>query len=765
MEDFDYSQIKPIDKYIEPFKRSSPVHYGFHPYFTTQPYNVVQKYISNYSRLGDLVADPFIGSGVTAVESLRLKRRVFALDLNPFSVFLTNTKCSIVNIPLTKKYFNNILKNIENECNEIESLPIEEANKLDIPYWYPSDVKLPSNSDVEFLHEIFTKKQLYQFSLLRSEIEKLENSDEKNLLYIIFCGTLSRANIAYSLPNDGRSIYSGDFTIFHTGRYRIPKVKVEIPVLPVLKRRFENVIKAKEETNLQLKGFVNKNTLKTVVGSATDLKPYLKDYSVDYVYTDPPYGGHITYLDLSTIYNAWLKFEVTDEMKGQEIIEGGEIKHTDEQYKNLLSEALQEISRVLKPNRWLSLVFHHKEPSLWTNIVETSKAVGLEYKNSVVQHTKLPSWHKVDVPQTVLSSQMIINFIRKDVALVSYIKADIPLNKLVLNVAEREILSNQGIATFEGIINALVPELFEHNYIHEQAQTSTDKIFNILKQEFDYDENDKTFKIREDRQKKLGNYLPLEDKIKMYLASYMRINKKTTLEQLIPDILPKLINGETPTGEEILDELKKIAVYDGQHWVLKSGSYQHSLDLVGDNKTFSDTKIPEIDEHDQIIYRLSLLGSKYGYRSKIGHQELKEPFLKAVSTTNKLYYYNVSDKDNVNIDNIDCMWLAPNQDYPLYVFEVEHTTTITSAFERFVSLLKAVPDIGDKRRLILVISKKNEGRFNTVIKESSYVGTPHFINNKVRYIYEEIFLDKFNELLREKDPTKFEGILSTPELG
>jgi DNA modification methylase len=755
--------IKPIDQFIEPFKRKSAVHYGFHSYFTTQPFNVVQEYIKNFTNANELVADPFVGSGVTAVEALRLKRRCFALDLNPFAVFLTKAKCSYANINKLTNMFNSILKRIESKCEEVEKIPLEDSTNIEIPYWYPNNVLLPSDSDVLYLHEIFTKKQLFQLSLIKSQIDQFPSSNEKDLLLILFCGTLSRANMAYSLPADGRTIYSGDFTIFHTGRYRIPKKIAEIPVLPVFKRRFLDIIKAKKETNADFRGYVNKRTLQLVEGSATNLKPYLTDSSVDYVYTDPPYGGHIKYLDLSTIYNAWLNLDVTEEMRTQEAIEGGERKHTFKQYMELMSQSLSEISRILKQDRWLSLIYHYREPYLWTNIVETARKVGLEYQNSVVQHTKLPSWHKIDVPQTVLSSQMVINFQRKYNPFFEFKRDNLTLQQLIFNVAEREIIKRDG-ATLEDIINALIPELFEHNF-DDQTQTRTDKVFSLLAQEFRYDNETQTFQIDRERGKKLGSYIPLKDRVNYYLISYLRRKQKATLEEIIPYILPRVINGETPSGQEILEELKKIAHFDGYYWVFREeAGFQSSFDLSSEKLT-TEAQIPQISEHNQMIYRLALLASKYGFIPKIGNQEQKEPFLKAINLCADLHFDSVSDKDNSYINNIDCLWMTKAHDKPLYAFEVEHSTNIRDAFERFLSLLKVVADVGYNRNLMLVISKANRQRFDVAIRQSSYIGAPHYINNKIRYIFEETLTSRFNELLQEKDHTKFTGILSSPELG
>lgn len=760
------NSIQPINEYIEPFKRKSKVHYGFHAYFTTQPFNVVQQYILNYTKEGDLVADPFVGSGVTAVESLRLKRRAFALDINPFAIFLTKVKCSNVDIDKATKMYEKILNRIKDECEAVEKMPQSKAEKLEVPYWYPENIKLPSNSDRDYLHQIFTKKQLYQLSAIKNQIDHLTSSSEKDLLLVLFCGTLSRANIAYSLPDDGRSIFSGDFTIFQTGRYRIPKRIIEIPVLPVFERRFKDLISAKRETNKVFSEFVNRRTFRAVVGSATNIKRYLKDSTVDYIYTDPPYGGHIAYLDLSIVYNAWLGFNITDKMLKQEAIEGGEQRKTRKEYLILLQESFNEISRILKPQRWLSLVFHHREPSIWTNIVETAKKVGLEYKNSVVQHTKLPSWHKIDVPQSVLSSQMIINFVRKEYAHFAFVGDTLSLNRLILNVAEREIVKRHG-ATLEEIINSLVPELFEHNFIHEEAQTTTDKIFKLISQEFDYNSTTKNFSIRKEN-RTLGSYIPMQDRLRFYLISFMRHVKKASLEQIIPAILPKIINGEIPSGQEILQELQKIADYNGKHWVFHSGAFQPSLNFEEDEPIEEKivTQIPEeISEHNKMIYRLALLANRYNLIPKVGQQEQKDPFLKAVNQCNELLFEGISDKHLRNINEIDCLWMTPNNPQPLFAFEVEHTSEISSAFERFLSLLKIASDIGTQRRLILVISKQNRTKFNRVIRESSYIGAPHYINNKIRYIFEDQLEESYEHLMQEEGFAKLEGLLSNPELG
>lgn len=66
---FDYKN-RPLLEEIVVKKQQAKRHFGVHGYFTKQTWNVVAEYIKNYSRPGDLVLDPFGGSGITAVFGL-----------------------------------------------------------------------------------------------------------------------------------------------------------------------------------------------------------------------------------------------------------------------------------------------------------------------------------------------------------------------------------------------------------------------------------------------------------------------------------------------------------------------------------------------------------------------------------------------------------------------------------------------------------------------------------------------------------------------
>src|SRR5712692_6422435 len=130
----------PIDFSI-PYRsreRGAARHFGFFPFFAKKQWPVVQEYIRHYSKSGDLICDPFAGSGVTPVEALVLGRRTIAGDINPVARFITRmTAVAPINlIRLDEAY--SLVRSIAQEA--IESLDemtdrdvLKLLNRLDYP--------------------------------------------------------------------------------------------------------------------------------------------------------------------------------------------------------------------------------------------------------------------------------------------------------------------------------------------------------------------------------------------------------------------------------------------------------------------------------------------------------------------------------------------------------------------------------------------------------------------------------------------------------
>ncbi len=336
--------------------------------------------------------------------------------------------------------------------------------------------------------------------------------------------------------------------------------------------KYRSIYKAKLKTNIDIgKRYQN---LQIFQASATEMLQHIEPNSVDYIYTDPPYGAKISYLDLSTIWNAWLKFPINPTAFQQEAIEGGSRKKTLEEYDCLLAESLQQMAQALKPDRWMSIVFVSEKPAHWHTIYETCTQLGLEYVNTVRQPSDRKTPRKIKNPLKHFCGEMVINFRKRHKAVVQ-VKAK--LNRDIIDIlkqtVELAIINNNGSATTEEVNDAVITELLSSGYLQEVTEKVSD-FGELLREYFDYDTELNVWKIR--AKTKLGSHIPLDKRIQFYLKSAFnkakRLNQQLTIDDLVAEVIPYLRNGTTPHNQDLLSELEKIAYpsADGNYWELNT---------------------------------------------------------------------------------------------------------------------------------------------------------------------------------------------------
>ena len=302
---------------------------------------------------------------------------------------------------------------------------------------------------------------------------------------------------------------------------------------------------------------------------------------MDYIYTDPPYGAKIPYLDLSTMWNAWLDLDVTDQDREAEAIEGGSLAKTKEEYSDLLSNSIKEMYRILKFDRWLSFVFAHKDPHYWHIIIETAEKCGFEYAGSVKQSNGQTSFKKRQNPFSVLSGQLIVNFIKKKTpkAIQKSVLGD-DIYDLVIETIELVIAKHNG-ANLEQINDELIIKGLEMGFLHILSKEYKD-LTPILISEFDYDPQTEMFYIRKDQ--KFKTKIPLDMRIRYFLTSYLKnkqlLKENPTTDDVILEIIPLLKNGITPENQTVISVLKQIAEPVGENnWKLKDEEREIQLSL------------------------------------------------------------------------------------------------------------------------------------------------------------------------------------------
>src|SRR5712692_4602899 len=298
--------IQPILEAIPAARQEEARHYGVHPYFTRRPANVVRAYVERFSREGDTVLDPFGGTGVTAIEAFLLGRSAIHNDLNPFANFIARNIADTT-LPSTAP-LRGAFERVEAACAE----PLKEIERDEgaAKRWLkglplPENIRLPRNSDAEFFHDMFSPRQLAGLALLKQTIEREGKGVARDLLLLAWSASVAKLNKTF-LSAKGRAESRGGSSIFSIYRYKLAAQSVELPIWETFQGRFLNVLAAKEEV-LQLRDYRTRHSgaktrldsgkhFRVLAHDAATLDDVLKPASVDYIFTDPPYGGFITYL-------------------------------------------------------------------------------------------------------------------------------------------------------------------------------------------------------------------------------------------------------------------------------------------------------------------------------------------------------------------------------------------------------------------------------------------------------------------------------------
>ncbi|HEX8072645.1 MAG TPA: DNA methyltransferase [Pyrinomonadaceae bacterium] len=552
-EEFDYAGLTPPDeiKYVE--RQAVKRHFGVHGYFTKQAWKVVHAHVERFSRRGDVVLDPYGGTGVTLVEALALRRKGIHVDINPLSIFIVKNLLAPVNFDALNDAYTKVVAAFRRRAPRTEAQVEAALNK----YPYPKAVPLMKNADVASIEQLFHPTQLAQLACLKHLILKVEDEDVRGVLLLMFSGLINKINLTYHASGD-RSEGRGDSSVFRYYRFRLAPQPAALDVLKYFESRFKKVVDAKKEIATLIRPEAIRET-QIYQGTATDLDR-IENETVDYIYTDPPYGSKIPYLDLSIMFTAWLDLPIKEKAYELEAIEGGELKKSKESYAALIAQSIKEMYRVLKFNRWLSFVFAHKDPAYWHMIVETAERVGFEYAGAVQQRSNQASFKKRQNPFTVLHGQLIINFKKvenpKTIMRVS-LGADIA--DIVIQTIEGVIAKNHG-ATVDEINDELIIKGLELGFLDILGKEYQD-LTPLLREQFDYHEDTAKYHIRKNTKFKAN--IDVHVRIRYYLIAYLRRmahqHRAPTFDEIVLHIMPLLKNGKTPERQTILSVLEALA--------------------------------------------------------------------------------------------------------------------------------------------------------------------------------------------------------------
>src|SRR4030042_1930388 len=114
--DQDTYERTPYDKSVKAGK-NTPI-YNAHSYHTKVPYQGIIPFIEHYTEPGDLILDPFCGSGMTGVATLLAPsgpRKVILNDLSPAAVHIARNYCTPCDVQALRKEFERIRLAVKEE--------------------------------------------------------------------------------------------------------------------------------------------------------------------------------------------------------------------------------------------------------------------------------------------------------------------------------------------------------------------------------------------------------------------------------------------------------------------------------------------------------------------------------------------------------------------------------------------------------------------------------------------------------------------------
>ncbi len=319
-----------------------------------------------------------------------------------------------------------------------------------IPYWYPKDVTFFGDEPRRNLKrgithpwQMFTRRNLIALSILQHYIDEIKETAVREKLKFVFTGILFSVDMQYRWRIGGGG--GGRGTLY------IPSLISEVNVLNAYSNKFVDLVKGLKDITY------TRDTAAYISNCDASNWADLSNNSIDYAFYDPPYGSNINYAELNVMWEAWLGEFTHIE---QEIIENRHQNKDRGKYEQMMTQALREAYRVLKPGRWLSLVYSYSDPSMYRAVQNMATMAGF-LQSGDVMHVESTMKTKLQLDSDKTQQRyLVINFqkpVNPSAANGDLEKADIEFKVISL---VQEYLQRQGGQPRARIYDEVIKQLF-----------------------------------------------------------------------------------------------------------------------------------------------------------------------------------------------------------------------------------------------------------------------------------------------------------------
>jgi len=263
-----------------------------------------------------------------------------------------------------------------------------------IPYPFPKNRMMPGKETrrndpmgITHVHHFYTRQNLW---VIAATLAKLPNLNYAiTLLPVIWTNTkLYRYRWAGGFAGAGGGPLAG--TLF------IPSLIKDISLLKSLSDYFKKGVKKKQ--------LLEKMTPQMIMTSSSSEMQQIPDDSVDYIFTDPPFGANLNYSELNFLWESWLKVLTNYDT---EAIENDAHKKGSIEYRSIMAACFGEFYKKLKPGRWMTVEFSNTKASVWNSIQTALTEAGFIVANVSALDKKQGSFKAVTTPTAVKQDLVI----------------------------------------------------------------------------------------------------------------------------------------------------------------------------------------------------------------------------------------------------------------------------------------------------------------------------------------------------------------------
>ena len=247
-----------------------------------------------------------------------------------------------------------LLKRISDKLPEVTDiirtapLMLKEGNS-----W--GDLQREYHFGIAHSHHFFSKRNLYVLSILKNELKRVNRPYRDAFGFLITASFNRITNLVRYMPQyKERNVGPLSGTLYK------PMLFGELNII--------NVIKAKVNRAAEgLSKLPKVSSCAITTQSSSAMQSQIPNNSIDYIFTDPPFGDNLPYSELNFNEETWIG--VHTNTIPEAIISESQMKSVRD-YKNLIGCCFRENYRILKPGHWMTVVFHNSRNTIWSAIQE-----------------------------------------------------------------------------------------------------------------------------------------------------------------------------------------------------------------------------------------------------------------------------------------------------------------------------------------------------------------------------------------------------------